>query len=91
MRIPVQKGKPVTGNIVVKKTDKILQSRRPKTGMKYLRLLHNKGACIKSTHCGRVFGGGKGYSSTTHPIFPDLAPCYFFLFPKLKFHLFEKR
>ena len=52
MQIPVPKGKTVTGNfyknVVIKKLKKYYESRRPKTGMKYLRLLHNNAPAHKA-------------------------------------------
>lgn len=64
---------------------KYYESRRPKTSMKYFRLLKDNAPAKKTTHFDLVFGGRKGYFPTRLPFSPDLAPCDFFLFPKLKF------
>jgi len=95
MQIPVPKGKTVTGkyyrDVVLQKLKKCYKRRRPQTGLKYLRLLHDNAPAHKARIVTEFLKAEK-VTVLPHPAFsPDLAPCDFFLFPKLKFHLSGKR
>ena len=94
MQIPVPKGKIVTWkyyrDVVLRKLKKVYKSRRPQTGLKYLRLLHDNAPAHKARIVTEFLKAEK-VTVLPHPAFsPDLAPCDFFLFPKLKFHLSGK-
>ena len=87
MQLPVQKGRTVTRafykNVVLKKLKAHFKRHCPKTGLKYLHLLHDKAIIVTKFL--------KSKCSTTSPFSPDLAPSVYLLFPKLKFHLSGKR
>ena len=96
IQIPVPKGRTVTGskfykNIVLRKLKNYYKSRCPKTGLKYVRLLHDNAP----THKARIvtdFLASEKVTLLPHPPYsPDLAPCNYFLFPKLKYHLSGRR
>lgn len=91
LQIPVPKGKSVTAkfykNVVLKKLEKYFLKRRPATGLKYIHLLHDN-ASSHTAEIVKTFLKEKQVSVIDHPAYsPDLAPCDFFLFPKLKSHL----
>ena len=96
MQIPVLKGKTVATKyyediIVLRKLKKVYKRRRPQTGLKYLRLLHDNAPAHKARIVTEFLKAGK-VTVLPHPAFsPDLAPSNFFLFPKLKFHLSGKK
>ena len=95
MQIPVPKGRTVTAkfykNVVLRKLKKYYKTRHPKTGLKHLRLLHDN-APARKAHLVTEFMGLKKVTVLPHPPFlPDLGPCDYFLFPKLKYHLSGKR
>ena len=77
IKVPVKKGKSITRkyykDVVLKKLKKYYQKRRPATGFKHVRLLHDNAPAHTSA-----------IVTPPPPYFPDLAPCDFFLFPKLK-------
>jgi len=95
IQIPVPKGKSVTSkvykNVVLKKLQKYLYKRRPKHGLKYVSLLHNNA----SSHKAQIvidFLKQQNVRVLPHPAYsPDLAPCDYFLFPRLKSILAGKR
>ena len=92
IKVPVKKGKSITGkyykDVVLKKLKKYYQKRRPATGFKHVRLLHdNAPAHIPAVVT--AFLKKEKVTVLPHPpppppYYPDLAPCDFFLFPKLK-------
>ena len=88
MQLPVPKDRTVTGafnrNIVLKKLNAHFKRRNPKTGLKYLRFLHDNASAHKA-HIVTEFLQSEMANVLPHPPFsPDLAPCDYFLFSKLK-------
>ena len=64
--------------------EKYYQKRRPVTGFKHIRLLHDNVPALASEIV-TVFWNKEKVSVLPHfPYFLDLALCDFFLFPKLK-------
>ena len=88
IKVPVKKGKSITGkyykDVVLKKLKKYYQKRRPATGFKHVRLLHDNAPAHTSAIVTAFLKKEKVTFCLTHPYSPDLAPCDFFLFPKLK-------
>lgn len=91
MQTAVPKGRTVTGkfykNVVLRKLKKYYQKRRPKTGLKYVRLLHDNAPAHKARIVTDFLESEKVTVLPHPPYSPDLAPCDYFLFPKLKNHL----
>ena len=88
IKVPVKKGKSITGkyykDVVLKKLKKYYQKRRPATGFKHVRLLHDNAPAHTSAIVA-VFLKKEKVTVLPHPPYsPDLAPCDFFLFPKVK-------
>ena len=103
IKVPVKKGKSITGkyykDVVLKKLKKYYQKRRPATGFKHVRLLHDNAPAHTSAIV-TAFLKKEKVTVLPHPApppapppppppppppySPDLAPCDFFLFPKLK-------
>ena len=95
MQLAVPKGRTVTGaffkNVVFKKLKAHFKRCCPKTGLKYLDLLHDNAPAHKACIVNKFLESEK-MNVLPHPLFsPDLAPCDDFLYPKLKFHLSEKK
>lgn len=66
-------------NVVIKTLNIYHEINRPKTGMKYLRLLCDNASPHKTCiNCGRIFGGRKVYVLRNHPFIPDLTPATIF-------------
>ena len=89
IKVPVKKGK--SKDVVLKKLKKYYQKRRPVTGFKYVRLLHDNAPAHTSAIVTAFLKKEKVTvlphptpPPTPPPYSPDLAPCDFFLFPKLK-------
>ena len=88
IKVPVKKGKSITGkyykDVVLKKLKRYYQKRRPATGFKHVGLLHDNAP----THTSAIVTAFLKKEKVTvlpHPPYsPDLAPCDFFLYPKLK-------
>ena len=90
-QILVPKGKTVTSNFYTNNclldVEHNLTRRKPKTGAKDLRLLHAN-ACPHKTNQVQEKIASMGMVELEHPPYsPDLAPCDFCLFPKLKEYL----
>ena len=88
IKVPVKKDKSTTGKYykdkVLKKLKKYYQKRRPTTGFKHVHLLHDNAPAHTSAIV-TAFLKKEKVSVLLHPLYsPDLAPCDFFLFPKLK-------
>ena len=93
IKVPVKKGKSITGkyykDVVLKKLKKYYQKRRPATGFKHVRLLHDNAPAHTSAIV-TAFLKKEKVTVLPHlphpqpPYSPDPAPCDFFLFPKLK-------
>ena len=86
--MPVKKGKSITGqyckDIELKKLKKYFQNRRPTTGFKHVRLLHDNVPAHTSTIVKAFLKRTKVTILPRPPYSPDHAPSDFFLFPKLK-------
>ena len=92
IKVPVLKGKNITGkyykDVVLKKLKKYNQKRRPATGFKHV--LHDNAPAHTSAMVTAFLKKEKVTVLPHHPSPPppppppDLAPCDFFLFPKLK-------
>ena len=82
VKVPVKKSKSITGkyykDVVLKKLKKYYQKRRPATGFKHVRLLHDN----TPTHTSAIVTAFLKKEKVTvlpHPRYsPDLAPCDFF-------------
>ncbi|XP_062582211.1 histone-lysine N-methyltransferase SETMAR-like [Saccostrea cucullata] len=98
VQIPVPKGKSVTGryyrcctDVVLKKLKKYYQKRHPVSGFRHVRLLHDN-APSHTSELVKQFLKSEKVTVLPHPPYsPDLAPCDFFLFPKLKKFLSGRR
>ena len=88
IKVPVKKGKSITGkyykDVVLKKLKKYYQKRRPATGFKHVRLLHGNAPAHTSAIVTAFLKKEKVTVLPHPPYSPELAPCDFFLFPKLK-------
>ena len=88
IKVPVEKGKSITGkyykDVVLKKLKKYYQKRCPATGFKHFRLLHDNAPAHTSAIVTAFLKKEKVTVLPYPPYSPDLAPCDFFLFPKLK-------
>ena len=88
IKVPVKKVKSITGtyykDIVLKKLKKYYQKRHPATGFIHVRLLHDNAPAHTSTIVTAFLKKEKVTVLPHPPYSPDLAPCDFFLFPKLK-------
>ena len=94
MQLPVPRGRTVTVAFiknVLKKLRAHFKRRRPKTGLKYLRLLHDSVPAHKARIVTEFLESEKVNVLPHPPFSADLAPCDYFLFPKVKFHLSGKR
>ena len=63
----------------------------PKTGLKYVRLLHDNAPAHKARIVTEFLESEKVTLLPHPPYSPDLAPCDYFLCPKLKYHLSGRR
>ena len=88
IKVPVKKGKSITGkyykDVVLKKPENNYQKRRPATGFKHVRLLHDNAPAHTSAIVTAFLKKEKVTVLPHPPYSPDIAPCDFFLFPKLK-------
>ena len=94
-QIPVPKGRTVSGkfykNVVLRKLKNYYKSRRPKTGLKYVRLLQDNAPANKARIVTDFFESEKVTVLPHPPYSPDLAPCAYILFPKLSYYLCGRR
>ena len=99
LQIPVPKGSSVTGKFyrqsVLPQLVDFYQKRRPHTGVCGIKLLHDNAPAHKSTMV-QEYLKESGLDILDHPPYsPDLSPCDFWLFPRLKEmlagHRFESR
>ena len=76
IKVPVKKGKSITGkyykDVVLKKLKKYYQKRRPATGFKHVRLLHDNAPAHTSRNCYGVFEERKSNCFASPP--PPLPP-----------------
>ena len=90
MQLTFPKGRTVTGafykNVLLKKLRAHFKRVRPNTGLKHLRLLHDRAPA----HTVHILESEKVNVLLRPPFSPDLALCGHFLFPKLNFHRLEK-
>ena len=88
IKLPVKKGKSITGkyykDVVLKKMKKYYQKRRPATGFKHVRLLHDNAPAHTSAIVTAFLKKEKVTVLPHPPYSPDLAPCDFFLIPKFE-------
>ena len=88
VQIPVNKGRSVTGryyrDVILKKLKKYYEKRRPLTGLVNVRLLHDNAPAHTSSLVTQYLKPERVTMLPIPPYSPDLAPCDFYLFPKLK-------
>ena len=85
IKVPVKKCKSkYYKDVLLKKLKKYYQKRRPATGFKHVRLLHDNAPAHTSAIVTAFLKKEKITVLPHPPCSPDLAPCDFFLFPKLK-------
>ena len=94
-RYPVPRGRSITANLftskILPKLHQFYKKRRPKTGFKGIKLLHDNAPAHKAKLIQDYLRRHK-VAELPHPAYsPDLAPCDFFLFPKLKEALSGRR
>ena len=68
-----------------------MRNLRPKSGLQHVKLLHDNAPAHKASVVVDFFTSEKVNVLPHPPYSPDLAPCDFFLFPKLKKHLSGRR
>ena len=99
LQIPVPKGSSVTGKFyresVLTQLVDFYQKRRPRTGVRGIKLVHDNTQAHKSAMV-QEYLKESGLDVLDHPSYsPDLPPCDFWLFPRLKEmlagHCFESR
>ena len=94
MQLPAPKGRAVTDasykNVVLKILTAHFKRCRRKTGFKHLHLLHDNAAAEKARIVTEFLESEKVNVLQNPPFSLDLAPCDYFLFPKLRFHLSGK-
>ena len=99
LQIPVPKRSSVTGKFyresVLTQLVDFYQKRRQRTGVRGIKLLHDNAPAHKSATV-QEYLKESGLDVLDHPPYsPDLSPCYFWLFPRLKEmlagHRFESR
>ena len=73
--------------MVVKRLKKYFLNRRPAAGLRGVRLLHDNALSHKAAIVREYLKQEKVVKLPHPPYSPDLAPCDFFLFPRLKKHL----
>lgn len=91
VQVAIPKGLSIIGhlykNYLLKKFKKHYERKRPKSGICNIRLLHDNVPAHKS-HIVRSFLEKEKVHVLLHLTYsPDLSPCDFFVFPKLKKHL----
>ena len=88
MKVPVKKGKSITGkyykDVVLKKLKKYYQKRCPATGFKHVRLLHDNAPAHTSAIVTAFFKKEKVTVLPHPPRIPQTLPHVIFWFPKLK-------
>ena len=78
-------------NVVLKQLRKNMRNLRPKSGLQHVKLLHDNAPAHKASVVVDFFTSENVNMLPHQPYSPDLAPCDFFLFPKLKKHLSGRR
>ena len=91
IQIVVPKDKSVNARFykgkVLHKLKKYFLNHRPATGLRVVRLLHDNASSHKAAIVHEYLKQENGVELPHPPYSPDLAPCDFFLFPRLKKHL----
>ena len=81
IKVPVKKGKSITGkyykDVVLKKLKKYYQKRRPATGFKHVRLLHDNAPGHTSAIVTAFFEERKSNCFASTPVFPRPCPMWF--------------
>ena len=93
-QVCVPKGQNVTGDFycthVLAEVSKHYTERRPRTGPRGIKLLHDNASSHKTKQFA-AYIKDIGMKTLNHPPYsPDLSPCDFWLFSKLKSHLSDK-
>lgn len=95
VQIPTPNRRSVTGqfyrDVVLKKVKKHYSKQRPKTGIRNVCLLHDNAPAHKSKLVQDYLKQERIIQLPHPPYSPDLSPCDFFLFPKLKKMLSGRR
>ncbi|KAI6647106.1 Transposase [Oopsacas minuta] len=90
-QIPVPKGQTLTGqfyaDVVLPEVEKHYLKRRPKTGTRGLKILHDNARPHKSLAVRQKIKDMDMHEVPHPPYSPDIAPCDFWLFRKLKDNL----
>ena len=88
LHIPVLKGSSVTGKFyresVITQLVDFYQKRRPRTGVRGIKLLHDNAPAHKSATVQEYLKESRLDVLDHPPYSPDLSPCDFWLFPRLK-------
>ena len=93
-QVYVPKGQNYTGDFycthVLAEVSKHYTERRPRTGPRGIKLLHDNASSHKTKQVA-AYIKDIGMKTLNHPPYsPDLSPCDFWLFSKLKSHLSDK-
>ena len=95
VQIPSETGKSITGkfykDVVLKKVKKFYKKKRPSVGLKGTFLLHDNAPAHKCKVVVDFLDKEKVKVIKHPPYSPDLSPCDFFLFPRLKKMLSGRR
>lgn len=95
VQIPTPSGKSITGtyykNVVLKQIKRFYEKKRPSTGLRGVNLLHDNAPAHKSKEVVHFLNEEKVNVLSHPPYSPDLSPCDFFLFPRLKKMLSGRR
>ena len=95
IQIAVPKGKSLNAKFykgkLLHKLKKYFLNRRQATGLRGVRLLHDNASSHKAAIVRECLKQEKVVELPHPPYSPDLAPCDFFLFPRLKKHLAERK
>ena len=88
VQVPCPSGHTVTGrfykNLVLKKVKEFYNKKRPSKGWSGVHLLHDNASSHKREVVESFLASEKVKVLNHPPYLPDLSPCDFFLFPKLK-------
>ena len=88
VQVPCPSGQTVTGrfykNSVLKKVKKFYNKKRPSKGWSGVHLLHDNASSHKCEVVKSLLASEKVKVLNHPPYLPDLSPCDFFIFPRLK-------
>ena len=95
VQVPCPSGHTVTGrfyeNSVLKKVKEFYNKKRPSKGWSGVHLLHDNASSHKCEVVKSFLASEKVKVLNHPPYLPDLSPCDFFLFPRLKKNAFFKQ